>query len=710
MADVMPHASTATLASSALQRGLRVCGPALVVAVVTALAAEWTWWLHPAGVLHGAAAPAAGVALAALLLLPPRRWPGPLVGSALAVGLVAARHHAGIELSVGRALATVAAATAAALLLHAYAGGTFRLERVRELCALCVAAGVGAALGAALDTLARAVTHDFDAGELWRIAWPTTVAFGIGMVLVVAAILTAVVPAPPAPRRGGRLEAAALAVAVVVVSVLALGRWRDPLAFSAALLLVWAALRFGARGVAWSSLVMVATADWAAARATGPFHTMLEGRDAEILLQVFVAVTLFAMLGLALALDERDAADRARANAAERFRRTFHDSPVAMAVTTPDGLIVETNRALSALLAQADHRLVGVTLRSLRPDDSGEHDFSPGATDVGEARLLNARGESVWVEISEAPLRRLEATEELQMVVLRDVTERKNLQQQLFHAQKMESVGRLAGGIAHDFNNVLAVMRGQVELLQDDLEVLDSALAPASTRCRRATDRAAALTDDLMAFSRQRVDEPQPFDVHELLLGVQELLHQVLGEGVVLELELGATAPTLVADPNRIEQAVLNLVVNAARRDAVRRARHHHDAQRSSAVARVGRAGRRHRRGDGPGHPRPHLRAVLHHQAARVRHRAGALHHRRHRPRRRRHDRRRQPPGPGHHLHAHLCRGARRADRRRRRPRAARPHRRRRRRRRPDGARGRRRVGRCARWSPRSSAARATGS
>ena len=113
--------------------------------------------------------------------------------------------------------------------------------------------------------------------------------------------------------------------------------------------------------------------------------------------------------------------------------------------------------------------------------------------------------------------------------MLRDVTERTNLRQQLLQAQKMESVARLAGGIAHDFNNVLSVMRGQVELLQDDLEVLESARARIDS-VQRATDRAAALTDDLMAFSRQR-DEPEPFDVHERLHDVQELFHQVLGAG-----------------------------------------------------------------------------------------------------------------------------------------------------------------------------------
>ncbi len=572
MADVMSNASAATDPPSAAARGLRAYGPSILVAVLAAAAAEWTWWLHPHGVLEGAAAPAAGVLLGVLLLLVPRRWPGPVAAAALAVGVVAARHHAGAELVVGRALATVAAALAAAVLLRWYAAGAFRLQRVRELCALVAAAAVGGALGAAVDTVARAVGNTSSVEVLWRDAWPSAVAIAIGMVVVSAAMLTATAPAPRPRIRGNALEGVALGIAVVAVSVFALGRWNDALAFAATLLLVWAALRFGPRGVAWSGIVMVAAADWAAARATGPFTSMVDGRDAATVLEVFVAVTFFAMLGLALALDERDHAEAARSAATERFRRTFHDSPVAMAVTSLDGRIVETNRALCALLGQADHRLVGTNLRSYRPEDTGEHDvIRPGTAVAGpnepsETRLVDARGESVWVEISESRLRRLDAPAELQVVVLHNVTERKTLQQQLFHAQKMESVGRLAGGIAHDFNNVLAVMRGQVELLQDDLEVLESARRRIDS-VQRATDRAAALTDDLMAFSRQRVDEPEPFDLHELLLGVQELLHQVLGSGVTLELELHAAPATLVADPNRLEQAVLNLVVNA--RDAM---------------------------------------------------------------------------------------------------------------------------------------------
>ena len=286
------------------------------------------------------------------------------------------------------------------------------------------------------------------------------------------------------------------------------------------------------------------------------------------MLQIYAAITLFTTIALALAFQERDIAEAGRAAAAERFRRTFHDSPVAMAVTTIEGRIVETNRALCQLLAMPDHALVGTELRALWPDDSGEHELPrpviPEALPQ-EARLVNARGNVVFVEITESALRRGDATSALQVVVLRDVTERTNLRQQLLQAQKMESVARLAGGIAHDFNNVLSVMRGQVELLQDDLEVLESARARIDS-VQRATDRAAALTDDLMAFSRQR-DEPEPFDVHERLHDVQELFHQVLGAAVTLELDLAANPPTIVADPNRLEQAVLNLVVNA--RDAM---------------------------------------------------------------------------------------------------------------------------------------------
>jgi PAS domain S-box-containing protein len=563
LVDGIPHATTDGHAA----RVVRVALPAVAVAVVVFGVSVWGWWLHPRGVVTPALAASAGVVLAALLLLPPRVWAGPLAAGVIAVAGAGAVQDASAEQIVGQAAAVTGAALTAAVLLHWYARGPFHLRRVRELCTLVAAAAVGGVIGAALQTLAIAIEREPSASELWHIAWPAAIAIGGGMVLVPTAVLTLITRAPASYLRGRDIEAALLVLAIGGVAF-AITQVEDPLVFAGAVVLLWAALRFGPAAVAWSGVVLIAAADWSAARLTGPFADLASTRDAVVLLQTYAAITLFCALALTFALQERDTADAARVAATERFRRTFHDSPVAMAVTTLDGRIVETNRALCQLLAMPDHALVGTDLRALWPDDSGEHELPrPSTADSlpPEARLVNARGNVVWVEISESPLRRGDVRSSLQVVVLRDVTERTNLRQQLLQAQKMESVARLAGGIAHDFNNVLSVMRGQVELLQDDLEVLESARARIDS-VQRATDRAAALTDDLMAFSRQR-DEPEPFDVHARLHDVQELFHQVLGSAVTLELDLAANPATIVADPNRIEQAVLNLVVNA--RDAM---------------------------------------------------------------------------------------------------------------------------------------------
>jgi PAS domain S-box-containing protein len=562
LVDVIPHA----IDHEPPLRATRIVLPTLVVAAIAFGVAWWGWWLHPHGIVTPALAAAGGVVLVVLLLLPPRAWAAPVIAGALAIVGAGALHDVAIELVVGHAAAITVAALTTALLLRWYASGAFHLTRVRELCTLVAAAAVGAMLGAGVQTVAFAVARAPDTADLWRFAWPVTIAMVGGMVLVTTAVLTLLTRAPASYLRGRDLEALLLLAAVAGVAV-ALARLEDPLVFAGAAVLFWAALRFGPASVAWSSLVLVAAADWSAARLTGPFVDVATSRHAVVVLQAYGFVTLFGGLALAFALQERDTTEAARATAAERHRRTFHDSPVAMAVTTTEGRIVETNRALCQLLVMPDHSLVGTELRALRGDDSGELELArPGADGLAtEVRLLNARGGVVWVEMSESPLRRGDGSAPLRVVVLRDVTERTNLRQQLLQAQKMESVARLAGGIAHDFNNVLAVMRGQVELLQDDLEVLESARARIDS-VQRATDRAAALTDDLMAFSRQR-DEPEAFDVHERLHDVQELFHQVLGAAVTLQLDLAANPAVVVADPNRIEQAVLNLVVNA--RDAM---------------------------------------------------------------------------------------------------------------------------------------------
>ena len=141
----------------------------------------------------------------------------------------------------------------------------------------------------------------------------------------------------------------------------------------------------------------------------------------------------------------------------------------------------------------------------------------------------------------------------------------KTLEAQLRQSQKMEAVGRLAGGIAHDFNNLLTVIMGYVAMLRES--PANRAMVPEIEEIERAAVRAAALTHKLLAFSRQQIMQPRIINPNAVVAGMKELLRRLIGEDVALEIALGTGVGNIRADPNQIEQVIMNLVVNA--RDAM---------------------------------------------------------------------------------------------------------------------------------------------
>lgn len=147
-----------------------------------------------------------------------------------------------------------------------------------------------------------------------------------------------------------------------------------------------------------------------------------------------------------------------------------------------------------------------------------------------------------------------------------DVTEQRKLQAQLLQAQKMESVGRLAGGIAHDFNNLLTVMKGYIEL---SLATLDqsSSIREDLLEVDRAADSAAALTQQLLAFSRKQIIAPRVLDLNEIVRRVQSMLQRLLGEQIELEIALADELQHVRFDAGQAEQILVNLATNA--RDAM---------------------------------------------------------------------------------------------------------------------------------------------
>ncbi len=148
----------------------------------------------------------------------------------------------------------------------------------------------------------------------------------------------------------------------------------------------------------------------------------------------------------------------------------------------------------------------------------------------------------------------------------RDLTEQRLLESQLLQAQKMETVGRLAGGIAHDFNNLLTVINGTVELMLLDVKRDDPFRADLK-EVRDAGTRAALLTRQLLAFSRKQIMKFDIVDLNELIVGVQSMLHRLIGEDIKLVVSPTAHLGCVSADPTQMEQVLLNLSVNA--RDAM---------------------------------------------------------------------------------------------------------------------------------------------
>jgi hypothetical protein len=150
--------------------------------------------------------------------------------------------------------------------------------------------------------------------------------------------------------------------------------------------------------------------------------------------------------------------------------------------------------------------------------------------------------------------------------LLSDVTERKQLEQQLIMSQKIEAVGRLAGGIAHDFNNLLTMINGYSQLLLERLEP-DAPFTPFVQEIKDAGDRAASLTRQLLAFSRRQIMTFEVLDLNSVVSGLEKMLKRLIGEDILLRTVLDPALGHIKADPGQIEQIVMNLAVNA--RDAM---------------------------------------------------------------------------------------------------------------------------------------------
>jgi PAS domain S-box-containing protein len=239
------------------------------------------------------------------------------------------------------------------------------------------------------------------------------------------------------------------------------------------------------------------------------------------------------------------------------------------------GRIVLANPRTEEMFGYSGGELLGARIEVLLPE-SQRHKHSsqrdqyfarPRVRPMGIGMDLAGRrkdGTEFPVEISLSYVENVEGL--FAIAFVNDISDRKRLEAQLLQSQKMEAVGRLAGGVAHDFNNMLTVIAGYNRMILDDLSPLDP-LRGCAEEVLKAADRAAALTRQLLAFSRRQIMQPCVMGVNETVERTENMLRRLIGEDVELVLALAADAGNIRADPNHIEQAIVNLALNA--RDAM---------------------------------------------------------------------------------------------------------------------------------------------
>ena len=263
-----------------------------------------------------------------------------------------------------------------------------------------------------------------------------------------------------------------------------------------------------------------------------------------------------------------------------RYRALFDTLPLPMWIYNVQSLhFLAVNQAAVERYGYSRDEFLGMTLLDIRPPEESER-LSGVVPTLKRERVVGSlwrhrtrTGEILDVEITSDEL--FDGSARTRLVVAVDVTARnrteaalRESQEQLRQWQKMEAVGSLAGGIAHDFNNLLTAILGYCDLALESIPA-DMPASDDVQEIRRAAQRAAELTHQLLAFSRRQLLKPSVFALNTAVEGTEKILRRLIRESIVLDLSLAPDSPLVCADPAQVEQVILNLVVNA--RDAMDR-------------------------------------------------------------------------------------------------------------------------------------------
>ena len=290
--------------------------------------------------------------------------------------------------------------------------------------------------------------------------------------------------------------------------------------------------------------------------------------DHEIATLREVAEDLSVAIANAGAEQERRQAEEALRASEAKLQLLMEQIPAVVWTTDSELRFTSSLGAALANIGLRPDQVVGMTL--FEYFQTSDPQFRPIAASYralgGESDTINMDWLGRTFQAHFEPLRDAQGRIAGSIGVALDITERLRLEEDLRQSQKMEALGRLAGGVAHDFNNLLTVILGYGHLLVGRLKSGGAARADAE-EILKAAERASALTNDLLAFSRRRIVQPRILDLNSLVADMDKMLRRLIGERIELETALDPDLGSVKADPGQIQQVILNLAANA--RDAM---------------------------------------------------------------------------------------------------------------------------------------------